>query len=76
MNDSTQPEFEDLLDRLDFATLAELISTAAALGTASETTADRGTRAILLTLQDLFETRARARERDLDTELWDIIDNT
>lgn len=72
MSSVPEPDIEYVLDRLAFATLAELVNTAAVLERASDETNDRGTRALLLTLQELVDTCAHARDHDLDIELWRI----
>lgn len=74
MNYLDLPEFEEVIDRLEFATLGELHATALQLWRASDDATDRGARAILLTLRDLLTCCATQRDQDLDTELRRIID--
>ena len=66
---------EDLLDRLDFATVDELRSAAAHLAGGLNDLQDRGARAILLTVIDVLDTTADDHAIRIDTELATFIND-
>lgn len=66
-------EVDDLLDRIDFATLSELRATIVALTTLLEAGIDRSTRGLIATVVDLLEHCADTRDEHFDDELQRIL---